>query len=132
MDRSNRKRKKQLGVSFGTACARLRKAVMFQLAQETHRDVCFRCGKLISTIEDFSLDHKHPWLDAENPGKMFFDLENIAFSHYRCNVGAARKPTKKYFTKESKLAARRKNCAASMRRNYTTARRRNKFRRTGW
>ena len=29
-----------------------------------------------------------PWLDSINPKESFFDINNIAFSHLSCNVGA--------------------------------------------
>jgi hypothetical protein len=102
MDKMNRKRMKQLRMPFGTACARLRKAVMFQLVQDTKRDVCFRCGKRIKSVDDFTLDHKRPWLGSKNPIASFFSIRNIAFSHHFCNTRLARKPTKKYFTAEAK------------------------------
>lgn len=54
-------------------------------------DNCFQCGEPIETVEDFSIEHKVPWLDSEDPVKMFFDLTNVAFSHISCNVKAARR-----------------------------------------
>ncbi len=41
--------------------------------------------------ETFSIEHIVPWLDSDDPKGLFFDLNNIAFSHLSCNVGAARK-----------------------------------------
>jgi len=42
------------------------------------------------TRENFTIEHKVPWLDSEDPVKMFFDLDNIAFSHHKCNVAERR------------------------------------------
>ena len=67
---------------------------MFSLVKETKKDVCSRCKKQILDIDNFSIDHKIPWLDSENPKKLFFDLENISFSHTGCNYGNARQPNK--------------------------------------
>ena len=132
VDKSNRKRKKQLRMAFGTACSRLRKAIMFNLVQQLRLDICHRCSKKIKRVDDFSVDHKIPWLDSKNPTDLFFDVKNIAFSHGRCNISVARKTRKKYFTKEDKQNARRKQTAAYMRRVYTVARRQQKYRKTGW
>ncbi len=83
---------KQLGMPHGTAANRLRKMILFSLVQETKKDVCFQCSKKIENIDNLSIEHKIPWLG--NDSKLFWDLDNIAFSHLRCNAGAARKPTK--------------------------------------
>ena len=37
-----------------------------------------------------SIDHKTPWLHSEDPRGLFFDIDNIAFSHKSCNYSAAR------------------------------------------
>ena len=59
------KRKQQLGIPFGTACGRLRKALMFQLVQRSNRDTCFVCGKKITKADDLTIEHKIPWLDND-------------------------------------------------------------------
>jgi len=101
MTASNRKKDAQLGMNHGTASHRLVKDILFKLVVETKKDCCFQCGNKIRR-EELSIEHKVPWLDSEDPIKLFFDLENIAFSHHSCNVKAARKTTKKYFTPEEK------------------------------
>jgi hypothetical protein len=69
---------------FGTACNKLRKHVLFSLAQRLNENVCFRCRELILTVEDFTIDHKEAW---RNKGaELFWDLNNIAFSHSHCNL----------------------------------------------
>ena len=35
-----------------------------------------------------------PWQNSETPNNLFFDLENIAFSHLSCNSAAAKNPRK--------------------------------------
>jgi hypothetical protein len=96
---------KQLGMHPSTATSRLRKMLMFNFAQKLDLDICFQCGEKIKTVEELSVEHKVSWIHAEDPVKLFFDLDNIAFSHLKCNMGAARKPNKKYFTEEEKLKA---------------------------
>lgn len=35
------------------------------------------------TIDTFSIEHKEPWL--HNSPELFWDLENITYSHKKCN-----------------------------------------------
>jgi len=86
---NNEKKQEQLGMPFGTANAKLRKMILFQLVQECHKDICYRCNKKITDIKTFSIEHKEHWLD--NSVELFWDLENIAFSHLSCNVADARR-----------------------------------------
>jgi hypothetical protein len=69
---------------IGTASARLKKQVMLHLLQRLGEDLCLRCGQRIERAEDLSLDHRNPWLHVD-PG-LFWDLNNIAFSHKWCNT----------------------------------------------
>jgi hypothetical protein len=101
MDAGNRKKHAQLGMNHGTAQNRLVKDILYKLVVETGKDCCFQCGQKIAR-EQLSIEHKVPWLDSEDPVKLFFDLDNIAFSHHSCNIKAARRPHKKYFTEEEK------------------------------
>lgn len=87
----NNKKDTQLGIPHGTASNQLRKMIMFQLIQETGKDICYRCGMAIENIDNLSIEHKVPWLDSVNPKELFFDLENIAFSHIDCNRNAVRR-----------------------------------------
>lgn len=75
---------KILGMSFGTACGRLRRLVMLHLLQRHGENVCFKCGKLILRVEELTLEHKQPW--RAGGATLFWDLDNIAFSHARCNL----------------------------------------------
>jgi hypothetical protein len=89
----------QLGMNAGTASYRLTKDLLFDFVIRAGH-VCRHCGGQIAR-EDFSIEHKTPWLDSDDPHGMFFDLENIAYSHYRCNVSAARR-SKKWATEEER------------------------------
>lgn len=75
-----------LGMSYGTACNRLRKMILFKLVKDTGLNICHQCGKPIEHIDELSIEHKKAWLNADNPIETFFDLENIAFSHLSCNI----------------------------------------------
>lgn len=68
---------KLLGMPPGTAAGRLRKMVMFMLAQKCGMDTCYRCEELIETAESLSIEHKDAWQGAENPAEAFFSLDNI-------------------------------------------------------
>ena len=92
MKKGSHKKEIQLGMSWTTATGRLTRLVLFQLVQKTSQDICFRCNEKILTIEELSIEHKNPWLDVSP--SLFWDLENIAFSHSVCNKRAGRKPTK--------------------------------------
>lgn len=82
---NNQRKAAFLGIPYGTACGRLRKMLMFRFAQELGYDECFSCGEKIESVEEISIEHKEPWLDRENGVDLFWDLDNIAFSHARCN-----------------------------------------------
>lgn len=82
---------KQLGMNPSTASGRLLKDLLFKYAVASG-EKCFRCNEEL-TRETFSIEHKIPWLHSENPVELFFDLDNIAFSHLLCNIGN-RRPSK--------------------------------------
>lgn len=67
----------------GTASNRLRKSIMFKYVVMAGENFCFKCGAEIESVDDLSIEHKEPW-EGVSP-ELFFDLDNIAFSHLRCN-----------------------------------------------
>lgn len=105
--RAIKKKTKQLGMAPGTAQAKLRKSLLFYLAQKCGLDVCFHCNKQIESVDELSIEHMTPWLDSDDPKALFFDLDNIAFAHLRCNIGAARKSNRKLCPS---VAAYRRGC----------------------
>jgi hypothetical protein len=78
-----------------SASHRLARMWLFKLLQDAGQDVCFRCGKRIETLTEFTTDHKQPWLHASPV--LFWDLTNLAASHRRCNSGARRSGQKKKY-----------------------------------
>jgi len=78
-----------LGISYSTACNRLRKKLMFSMATQLGLCKCFRCGNNIQTVDELSIDHKKDWLHVDK--ELFWDLKNLAFSHLSCNVSASAK-----------------------------------------
>jgi hypothetical protein len=87
MNNSNRRKKEFLGMPIGTASNRLRKMVLLRLLKRLDEDICFRCGKRIISSEDLSVEHKEDWLG--NDPSLFWNLDNVAFSHRLCNSLAA-------------------------------------------
>jgi len=81
---SNEKKSATLGMPFGTACNRLRKNILFSLLVRLQENVCFKCGELILSVNDLSIEHKQPWEGRDS--NLFWDLNNIAYSHLGCNL----------------------------------------------
>ena len=42
-------------------------------------------------INKFTVEHKTPLINSPNPKGLFFDLDNIAFSHASCNYSVVRR-----------------------------------------
>ena len=84
MNKYNEKKSKQLGMPLGTATAKLRKMVLFTILSKHKENYCYRCGQEITSCDDLSMEHKIAWLD--NDPDLFWDLDNIAFSHLNCNI----------------------------------------------
>ncbi len=103
------KKIEQLGMNPGTASHRLVKDLLWDFIVDSYLSFCFHCGESMSR-DNFSIEHKEPWLDSSDPVKLYFDLNNIAYSHRVCNSKAGRKPNQKYFTKEDRLKANARMC----------------------
>lgn len=80
----NKEKSRQLKMPFGTASHRLRQMIMYDLLFRLDENVCFKCGEMIESVADLSIEHKVPWL--RNDTRLFWDLGNIAFSHKKCNT----------------------------------------------
>jgi len=94
MCKYTKEKKKQLGMNPSTASHHLNKQLLFALGRKLDMQWCFQCGAEIESVKDMSVEHKIPWLNSEDPVSLYFDLDNIAFSHKSCNYSAARRPTK--------------------------------------
>lgn len=86
---SNRKAVETLGMPQGTASNRLRKMLLFRQLKKHNENVCVRCEKEIETVEELSVEHIKPW--EGRSAELFWDLDNVAFSHMKCNVPHIRK-----------------------------------------
>lgn len=77
-----------LGMPHGTASSRLRKLILFDLLRRHKENICFKCTQLIEKVEELSIEHKKPWEGVSV--ELFWNLENIAFSHLICNTKGRR------------------------------------------
>lgn len=126
----------QLGMNHSTASNRLVKDLLFDLVVKMgHR--CYRCGAELER-ENFSIDHKVDWLHSDDPIGLFFDLENIAYSHRDCNTASVRRSTPKHGTQMmyQKRKCRCDLCVTAMRQAwnrvpYNPEKRRQQYLRTG-
>jgi len=100
------KKRVQLGMNPSTASGRLIKDILFKFVIDAEYN-CYRCGEEL-TRETFSIEHKVPWLDSDNPVELFFDLDNISFSHHTCNSSHKRIPHKICFTVKERKAHKTK------------------------
>lgn len=119
----------ELGMNPSTAAHRLRVDLLFMFAKQLGHK-CFHCGGELDR-KTFSIEHKSPWLGSANPVEMFFDLENIAFSHVGCNSRHKRHPRQKYFSEEEKRAGLLRVRAEWKRKNYSAEKRAEKFKKNG-
>ena len=74
-----------------TASNRLKKEILFSFVRKAGENKCYQCGEEIKDVSTFSIEHKIPWLDSKSPTDLYFDLNNISFSHLSCNSKAARR-----------------------------------------
>lgn len=91
-EQGNKNKSEFLGMPHGTASAQLRKMILFDLVKKCGLDTCYRCGEKIESIDDLSIEHKEAWLGVDV--KLFWDLNNIAFSHLNCNISVGRRMEK--------------------------------------
>jgi hypothetical protein len=89
MNPTNARKKRELGIDAGTATSRLKKMVLFDLLCRHNENICFHCKGRIEAVDSLSLEHKKPWLGVDVA--LFWDMGNIAFSHLKCNIKAARR-----------------------------------------
>jgi len=82
-NKSTINKNKFLGMSYGKACGKLKKAIMFDLLKQLNKNFCYKCGLEIKVENDLTIEHKNPWLYIDK--NLFWDLDNIAFSHSKCN-----------------------------------------------
>ena len=75
---------KILGTNPGTANTRLVRTILFTTLQKTNLNICFICDEKIELYVELTIEHKIPW-ERNKSKELFWDQENIAFSHAKCN-----------------------------------------------
>jgi hypothetical protein len=95
---SNAKKTALLGIPHGTAQHRLRKNILFHTLKKFGENKCFKCEKDIESSDDLSIEHKKAWQSGGSPA-LFWDMENIAFSHLKCNRPEVQAGGRKPFTR---------------------------------
>ena len=70
-----------LGMPYGTAEKRLRKAMIYELARQCGKTLCRWCETEIPSPDDLAVVHLQDWSDDADK---FWDLNNVAFSHVSC------------------------------------------------
>ena len=73
-------------MSATTAKHRLERMILFQLIQQTQRDKCYVCDYRIEEVDQLSIEHKLPWYGDDRDSNLYWNLDNIAFSHRKCNL----------------------------------------------
>lgn len=116
------KKSKQLGIPIGKATHKLKKLILFNLVTNAKLNICYQCKLPIESDKELSIEHKIPYLDSDNPVHLFFDLDNIGFSHLKCNAGAARR---KNGIKHPSQESYRRGCHCDECKNIEKLRRRN-------
>lgn len=117
-DRKKRE-SKQLGMNKSTAHQRLVKDILFKLAVDAGHK-CYRCEGELSR-DTLSIEHKEDWYNSSDAAKLYFDLDNIAFSHNICNTKAGAKKTRR--SPEERKAV----IAANRKKNYDPVKRKDKY-----
>jgi hypothetical protein len=103
---------KQLGMKILSARLKLMRMIIFDYARKDGTLKCFRCGKEILSYEDTTIDHIKDWRNVDPV--LFWDLENISYSHYSCNVKGNRKGKKHVLVKSrSKTERKCKVCGTT-------------------
>jgi hypothetical protein len=58
--------------------------VLLHLLKKHGENVCFKCLEKIEEVGELSIEHKEPWEGVSV--ELFWSLDNVAFSHLRCNT----------------------------------------------
>jgi len=76
-----------LEITFGKANNILRRSLLFSFIVKLGINKCYRCN-LPMTLDNYSIEHIESWEYSDTPKELFFDLDNISFSHKFCNNSA--------------------------------------------
>lgn len=74
-----------LEMGFAHANHRLKQQIIYNMAEKSRLNMCFKCGQKIRSVEDLSIEHINGW----NNEQELLDINNISISHLHCNCGAS-------------------------------------------
>lgn len=77
------RKQEQLGMAHSTASRKLRDILLYEALKKLGESRCFVCGMEIESVEELTVEHKTPWENIDPA--LFWNLDNIAFSHRKCN-----------------------------------------------
>lgn len=120
----NNKKREKLGMNPSTAHRRLLKDLLFKYVMLAGNK-CLRCNQEL-TKETFSVDHIKPWLNSETPVELYFDLDNIAFSHLNCNTQEMA-DRRRLHSPEAKIILKRNKNRERAAKNYTPEARQERY-----
>lgn len=112
-DRNNRL-KDILGETISNATYKLRKILLFEFAKRLDLHHCFRCGEPIDNIDEFTVDHVLSWR-LHKSRELFYDIDNIKFSHFKCNCANYTKSKTRPNARKNKIKNEEKFCDLCMR-----------------
>lgn len=81
-----------LGEPYSSANQKLHRMMIFKLLKEDNKNFCYRCKQEIKISKDLSIDHIEDWRPCngrEFKPELFLDMNNIMFSHFKCNAASA-------------------------------------------
>lgn len=137
MCNSNKRKAEKLGMPYGTARHKLVKSLLWDFVCKAQQNKCFQCGTEILTIHDLSIEHKTFWETSDNPIELYFDIDNIAYSHLTCNMkagsfkGGPSCGTETKYKQGCRCALCVDSRAEMKKKYYTSEKRREKYFRTG-
>jgi hypothetical protein len=90
-----------LGMGYKMATSRLERKWLFHLLKQAGKIKCYHCPFDVESENDMSIEHMEIWGGNRAKGiepcvEKFWDLDNLAVSHKRCNTSAANAGTGKY------------------------------------
>lgn len=101
------KKKAKLGMSPSAARDRLTRQLLWREIKDTP---CYRCGEAMS-LETYSIEHVVPWLNSEAPIDVYFNLDNVSFSHSVCNKRANTSKTGKGLLTQEEIQERQRKAS---------------------
>ena len=137
MSSSAKRKSEKLGMPYGTARNKLVKSLLWSFICRQKQNYCHQCGSEILSIDDLSIEHIEPWENSINPVKLYFDIDNIAYSHLSCNSSARILPkqpcpSRSAYTRGCRCEDCKELNRVYAKENYSKERRRNKYLKHGY